>query len=73
VALEAELDATRVRASAEQQAADSGRSSLARERAALEEQRRGAAEVLRQLEAREDSLAQVGGCWVGDASTDTSV
>lgn len=58
--LEAEVDGARIRAAAERQAADTGRSSLARERAALEEQRRGVAEMLRQLEAREDALAQVG-------------
>ena len=57
--LEAEGDGARIRAAAEAQATDTGRSSLARERAAVEEQRRGVEELLRQLEAREDAIAQV--------------
>jgi len=56
--LQAELDGVRIRIAAEHQAADTGRSSFARERAAMEEQRHGASELLRQLEAREDALAQ---------------
>jgi hypothetical protein len=71
--LQAELDGARIRAAAERQAADTGRGSLAREAAAAEQQRRAAAELLRQLEAREDALGQVGEGrgWTGDYKNST--
>lgn len=64
MALEAELDAAQTRLTAEQQAAESGRSSFARERAVADEQRRGVMEQLRQLQAREEALAQVNTTYV---------
>jgi hypothetical protein len=59
--LDAELDSARARGTAEARAADAGRGAAARERALAEEQRAAAAALLRQLEAREDAVAQVRG------------
>lgn len=62
--LEAEIDGARIRASAEQQVWESGKMSLEREKASAEEHRRAMAEMLRQLESREDAITQVGGLWL---------
>ncbi len=52
----------RIKMAAEQHALDSAHSSLERERSAAEEQRQALADLLRQLEAREEKLVQV---WSG--------